>query len=219
MISQLEEKDNVLSFFATNVDVSLLVALRQILMSEIPTMGVSRVEVITNTSLTNDVFLSHRLEMVPVVTEMEKVLTLEVEGKDFFTEGDLMEGFLIAKVLPSQEVKVKLHLSPGLGKDHIKYSPVCNCFFQPREKGYFFTFESLVRPPQELLRAAFALLGERVQNFQTEDGMVGKLISSLARHLPQTEFSAYSSQGLVLQGIDVPTIREHASRYLSTFVF
>jgi len=70
----IEEIDtNTLHFDIHNIDLSLVNALRRIIMSEVPTVGFrtepyekSNVKIITNTSSLHNEFISHRFGMIPI---------------------------------------------------------------------------------------------------------------------------------------------------------
>ena len=61
-------KSNV-EFTLRNVDLALANSLRRAMLSEIPTVAIDLVEVITNTSVIPDEFLAHRLGLIPLNSE------------------------------------------------------------------------------------------------------------------------------------------------------
>jgi DNA-directed RNA polymerase II subunit RPB3 len=62
------KKDSI-QFLLKDCDFSLANALRRIILAEIPTMAIDIVEVTENTSAINDEFLSHRLGLVPLLSQ------------------------------------------------------------------------------------------------------------------------------------------------------
>jgi DNA-directed RNA polymerase II subunit RPB3 len=62
------KKDSI-QFLLKDCDFSLANALRRIIIAEIPTMAIDIVEITENTSAINDEFLSHRLGLVPLLSQ------------------------------------------------------------------------------------------------------------------------------------------------------
>ncbi|XP_074605500.1 RNA polymerase I and III subunit C [Brevipalpus obovatus] len=62
----IRHTENEMEFDLIGIDAPLVNAFRRIILSEIPTMAVDRVEIINNTSILQDDFLAHRLGLIPI---------------------------------------------------------------------------------------------------------------------------------------------------------
>ena len=61
-----ELKENTICFTLTKTDLSVANALRRVLLSEVPTMAIDKVEFTSNSTVLHDDFLAHRLGLVPL---------------------------------------------------------------------------------------------------------------------------------------------------------
>ena len=67
-ISNVEITDDSIKFTLTKTDASMANALRRVMMAEVPTMAIDKVEFLQNTTVLHDDFLAHRLGLVPLTS-------------------------------------------------------------------------------------------------------------------------------------------------------
>lgn len=67
-IEILELKHDMIKFLLSETDYAMANALRRIMISEVPTMAIDMVEIIVNSTVLSDEFLSHRLGFVPLTS-------------------------------------------------------------------------------------------------------------------------------------------------------
>jgi DNA-directed RNA polymerase II subunit RPB3 len=67
-ISNVEITDDSIKFTLTKTDASMANALRRVMMAEVPTMAIDKVEFMQNTTVLHDDFLAHRLGLVPLTS-------------------------------------------------------------------------------------------------------------------------------------------------------
>ena len=68
------ERDHV-NFILRDVDMAMANSVRRVMLAEVPTLAIDLVEIDVNTSVLADEFLSHRLGLVPLVSEGIENLT------------------------------------------------------------------------------------------------------------------------------------------------
>lgn len=69
-IDDIDLNEEYISFRMSNTTLSIANSLRKIMISEVPTMAIDLVDVITNTTAINDDFLAHRLGMIPLTSSV-----------------------------------------------------------------------------------------------------------------------------------------------------
>lgn len=72
-INVIELTDEVIVFDLIGVDASIANALRRILLAEVPTVAIETIYMHTNTSIIQDEVLSHRVGLVPIKVDPEKL--------------------------------------------------------------------------------------------------------------------------------------------------
>ena len=82
-ISIEEVTDEQIKFTLTQTDPSIANALRRVMMAEVPTMAIDKVEILQNTTVLHDDFLAHRLGMIPLISKFAGFNTNKTGGQDY----------------------------------------------------------------------------------------------------------------------------------------
>lgn len=135
-IKVLNEDANTLSFLVKDISVPLANALRRTMIAEVPTMIIDDVVIIENTSAMYDEVLTHRLGLIPLVTDLDTyvlpeectcqselgcgkcrvTLTLEAEAKEELKNvysGDLTPDASNPMIHPISDKILVTKLAPG----------------------------------------------------------------------------------------------------------
>ncbi|KAF7700586.1 DNA-directed RNA polymerases I and III subunit RPAC1 [Cucumispora dikerogammari] len=131
-----------------NAPVSIINSIRRILMSEIPTMALEKIDIYENSGIIVDEMLAQRLGLIPCALnpdnytfESEVEYTLDVhnntnepmnilsdnfilEEKIMESENRLKKGVLITILAPGQSIKLKAFATKNVALEHSKWSPV-----------------------------------------------------------------------------------------------
>lgn len=70
----VEQKGDSIEFFLKNVDISIVNALRRVIIAEVPTMAIDTITFETNSSILQDEFLAHRIGLVPLNKPLEDIV-------------------------------------------------------------------------------------------------------------------------------------------------
>jgi DNA-directed RNA polymerase II subunit RPB3 len=85
LVDITEIQDDVIKFTLKNTDASVANALRRVMLSEVPTMAIDKVEFLQNTTVLHDDFLAHRLGLIPLVSKYAGFQTKDQDanGNDY----------------------------------------------------------------------------------------------------------------------------------------
>ena len=155
--SSLEE--GAVSFVLGETTVAFANALRRAMISEVKTFAIENVKIYDNTSALFDEILTHRLGLIPLVTDPDSyvprsdcscdgagcaqctvTLTMSVEGPGVVVSGDLIsqdsvvhpvvDNIPIVKLEKNQKVVIEAHAVLDRGLEHAKWSPVTICGYK-----------------------------------------------------------------------------------------
>lgn len=148
-VKVIQKKGN-LRFVLDGVTPAFANAIRRIMISEVPTMAVEKVDFIENTSILFDEVIAHRIGLIPLVFDQKKftmpgeckcagkgcsncqvVFALEKTGPCMVYSGDLKSSnkdvkptspkFPLVELLQNQKIKIEAYAKLGIGKDHMKH--------------------------------------------------------------------------------------------------
>ena len=75
--------DDRISFTLTKTDASIANALRRVMLAEVPTMAIDKVDFLANSTVLHDDFIAHRLGLIPLVSERAGFNTEHPRQEDF----------------------------------------------------------------------------------------------------------------------------------------
>lgn len=152
-LSPITKTENTMTFRVEGVTAAYLNTLRRMMMTEVPTIAIERVEFSKNNSIIYDEMLAHRLGLVPLKSDLasysvkenygepgnpatEVTLTLQVpkaKGSHTVTAGEFVssdpnvkpvhENMPLVRLLEGQDLELIAYGELGFGKDHMKWSP------------------------------------------------------------------------------------------------
>lgn len=127
------EKDHV-DFILKNVDLSVANSIRRTMLAEVPTLAIDLVEIDKNTSVLADEFLSHRLGLIPLVSEGLKDLTY---SRDCTCDNYCTKCSVTLQLLAScnAETTMNVYASDLLKTSHTSSKLGTPVFRDPRNKG------------------------------------------------------------------------------------
>lgn len=164
----LSSGDRDLELLITGYDNWFLNSIRRILISDIPTWAIEYVDFIANTTVLPMEMIAHRLGLIPLhnppgiigdVDRVEYVFDKTATSPNYVEcwTSDMLIATSHTAVLPvfdkipivkancSQRLAFTAVAIRGTGKQHSKWSPVCNVCVEPQEKPYTFKFRFKTR--------------------------------------------------------------------------
>lgn len=157
IFASLQDKES--RFVLSGADPSFANALRRAMYAEVPTLAIEYVRIYDNTSALFDEMLSHRLGLIPIITEpgtfvretecscgmtgcsaCSITFSMSVEGPKMVTSGDLLSSdpairpasdtISIVKLEKGQKVVLEARAVLNTGREHSKWQPVTVCGYK-----------------------------------------------------------------------------------------
>jgi len=142
------EKNRKCIFLIQNIDISIINALRHIIISDIKNSGINskNISIIKNTSVINNELLQHRISLIPIYSietnELKKVHLNIINTKNYpifatsnniqtFDENiKIFENIIICKLKKNEELQFVAHVDYNTGEHIDIYKPVINVYFR-----------------------------------------------------------------------------------------
>jgi DNA-directed RNA polymerase subunit D len=195
-IKDINQDGNIVTFNVKDIEITMLNALRRIILSEVPVMAIESVTYNTNTSILNDEILSHRLGLVPLKTDLKMfnniydcsckgkgcgkctlTLTLKAEGPGTVYSRELIpadkettavyETIPLAKLTASQKIDLEAIAQLGNAKDHAKWQAGLASYEQKDDGSYNVFIETYGQLPlKTLVETAFEKLESNLEELK-----------------------------------------------------
>jgi DNA-directed RNA polymerase alpha subunit len=186
----LVDNADYLEFSVDNMDTTMANSLRRIMIADIPTWAIEKVQIYKNTTVLPDEFISHRLGLIPLTSSPDIVIdtdsiefSFNMKAKEDTIEewtSDLLEpnsiitpaidGIPIVKACKGQELNFNAIAVKGTGADHSKWSPVTTTtHFKVigKNKILFKVYTVGSMDPKEIVKSSINILIEKLKNCKT----------------------------------------------------
>tara|TARA_B110000090_G_scaffold134221_2_gene147785 strand:- start:5470 stop:6237 length:768 start_codon:yes stop_codon:yes gene_type:complete len=154
MLRILERDGDSLRFECRGFDISIVNALRRTILSEVPVLAISRIDVEENSGLTRAEELELRIGLCPLATvdsaatgavgtvgtfeldvecigdDVVEVLSGALQWKGDGSSPMLYEDVLITKLSRGQFLRLRAFAVLGIGKNNARFSPVSTCTYR-----------------------------------------------------------------------------------------
>ncbi len=173
-----------MDFKLSDCTVSLANALRRIALSEIDTFAIDSVVFYENSSSFFDEYLSNRLCLIPIKTDLraakkeEIVFTLDAQGPGTIHSGELKstdskiivanEKIPILKMMEKQVLRLEAKAKLGNGKEHAKYQACLITYgYDDKKKVFDFHMESFGQlTTKQILNRTIEILETKIDGFE-----------------------------------------------------
>lgn len=139
-VKKVAQKENILKFLVRGVNSEFANSLRRTIMADVPILAIEDVSIYENPSILYDEFLTQRLALIPLTTDLKTYrkgesakMSIEKEGpctvysKDIKCNDPKIEvadkRIPIVKLLKDQKLKLEMKAVMGFGKEHAKWQP------------------------------------------------------------------------------------------------
>jgi len=139
-----ENDENVLKFKIDNVDISIVNALRRIMIAHIPSIVIENICIKENNSSFCDNIIVHRLGQIPLKKvsdtstsifeiKLEAVGPATIYSKDIIFPSSIKpveDNIIILKLKEGEQIKLFGYTEEGYGYDHSKFSVCCGTSYK-----------------------------------------------------------------------------------------
>ncbi len=139
-VKKIAQKENILKFLIRGVNVEFANSLRRTIMADVPILAIEDVSVYENSSILYDEFLTQRLALIPLTTDLKTYkkgesakMSIEKEGPCIVYSKDIKcndpkievadKRIPIVRLLKDQKLKLEMKAVMGFGEAHAKWQP------------------------------------------------------------------------------------------------
>lgn len=185
-IKKVQKQGSKISFHIKDVDISYINTLRRVIMSKVPVLAITSINIYENDSPIVDEILAHRLGLLPIKTDVKTYskgnkakFFLEVNGpctvysKDIKSVDPKVEivnkNVPLTKLRNNDKLKLEMEAVMDSGATHARYQPCFVSYNQIKDNEFDFFIElngSL--SAEEIVSLAFSILKQDTQDFSKE---------------------------------------------------
>ena len=129
----------------SDLDITIVNAIRRTLLSNIPTYALHTINIIKNTSNIDNDKISQRLQLIPVKDEISVSCSIKNDTTDLMhitsnsltCTGWIYPEILIVTLLPDQELTFNATSSKGIAHDHVKWCNITDLSFSQHTRVLF----------------------------------------------------------------------------------
>jgi DNA-directed RNA polymerase subunit D len=139
-VKEIEKKERKSKLLLKGTDATMVNCIRRAIMKNVPVLAVETVSIYHNDSILFDEFLTHRLGLLPIKTDLKTYklgdktkLVLQKEGPAVVYSGDIKctdpkieladKKIPLVKLKKGQKIKMEMEAVMGMGGEHVKWQP------------------------------------------------------------------------------------------------
>lgn len=163
-----------------HANIEFVNSVRRSIISDTMSYAPSKVDIEVNTTCQTNEYIAHRIGMIPFCQKnlnKDVILTLHVRDRDATTSDFVgpttaCETVDIMRIIPGQELKLRVHFEQNCGATHSRWCPIAACsHFLNDDNTVQFKFEVINDMcPLHIMKDAFLNLHTKLRDFESQIG-------------------------------------------------